>query len=146
MDDLSKPVQKLIKTSIAYLDFAYAPYSNFYVGAAVMTISGKIFGGANQENAAYPSCMCGERVALYHACAASPNDDITHLAITVRNSKSKLNRPVFPCGACRQVILEFEQRSRVGIALYIRSDDGKIFFSPSSAGLLPFQFDGNFLK
>lgn len=145
-NDLSDSIKKLIATSIEYLDVAYAPYSNFHVGAAVKTKSGKIFGGSNQENAAYPSCMCGERVALYHACAASPNDDITDLAITVRNPKMKLGKPVFPCGACRQVILEFEQRSSSNIALYIRSDDGIIYFSPSaSALLLPYHFGQEFL-
>jgi cytidine deaminase len=142
---LSSTEEALIAESVKQLDYAYAPYSEFHVGAAVMMEDGSIYGGCNQENASYPLCMCGERVALYHATIASPLLKITALAITARSKKLTLTRPVMPCGACRQVILEYELRHQHPIKLYFRAADEKIYITENSACLIPFSFDGSFL-
>lgn len=146
LNDLDAYQKKMIEEAVSQLDNAYAPYSNFHVGAAVLLEDGKIHGGSNQENASYPLCMCGERVALYHSAIASPNVKITSLAITARNQYHKLTQPVMPCGACRQVILEYEQRQNQKIKIYLRTDDDKIYISESAANLIPFGFDASFLK
>jgi cytidine deaminase len=143
--NLSDEEEALIATSVNQLDFAYAPYSNFYVGAAVLMEDGSIYGGCNQENASYPLCMCGERVALYHATIAKPNTKVKAIAITARNPKMKMSGPVMPCGACRQVILEYENRHAQAIKLYFRSDDEQIYITQDSKCLLPFGFDATFL-
>lgn len=137
--------EALIAASVDQLDFAYAPYSEFHVGAAVMMEDGSIYGGCNQENASYPLCMCGERVALYHATIAAPGKKIAALAITARSKKMRLVNPVMPCGACRQVILEYELRHDHPIKMYFRADDEKIYIAENSACLIPFSFDGSFL-
>ncbi len=143
--ELSPIEEALVAESVSQLDNAYAPYSNFQVGAAVLMNDGSIYGGCNQENASYPLCMCGERVALYHATIASPHQKVKAIAITARNDKFKMLSPVMPCGACRQVILEYEQRHKQPIKLYFRADDEKIYSTENSACLLPFGFDGSFL-
>jgi cytidine deaminase len=145
-EDLDANHRKMINEAINQLDNAYAPYSNFHVGAAVLLENGKIHGGSNQENASYPLCMCAERVALYHSAIASPSEVITSLAITARNLYHKILNPVMPCGACRQVILEYEQRQKSKIKIYLRTDDDLIFIADSAAILLPFGFDASFLK
>lgn len=137
--------QQLVLEAKKQLDFAYAPYSKFHVGAAVLLQNEKILGGCNQENASYPLCMCGERVALYHSAIAEPNQKILSLAITARNPNHLLLKPVMPCGACRQVILEYEQRQRSKIKIYLRTDDEMIYVSDSAANLIPYGFDGSFL-
>ena len=144
--DLTEIERTMVIEAVHQLDNAYAPYSNFHVGAAVLLEDGNIHGGSNQENASYPLCMCGERVALYHSAIASPNVKITSLAITARNQYHKLTQPVMPCGACRQVILEYEQRQNQKIKIYLRTDDDKIYISESAANLIPFGFDASFLK
>lgn len=91
---------------------AYAPYSEFLVGAALRTRHGNIVDGANQENASYPLCMCGERVALYNCAIQYPNEEITTIAIVVRGNKP-MTSPAPPCGACLQVIREFETHDKM---------------------------------
>ncbi len=143
--DLNAKEEALIAESVFQLDYAYAPYSEFHVGAAVMMENGTIYGGCNQENASYPLCMCGERVALYHATMAAPGQKVYAIAITARNKKAKLLSPVMPCGACRQVILEYELRHKHPIKLYFRADDEKIYITENSACLVPYSFDASFL-
>ncbi len=86
---------------------AYAPYSKFLVGAAIRDSQGNIYLGNNQENAAYPSGLCAERVAIFHAGAINPDAIFTDLAVTVRSLNKKIDYPTSPCGACRQVMVEF---------------------------------------
>lgn len=145
IDDLSSPLTDLVRLSIESTKLAYAPYSNFLVGAAVLTQSGKMFVGANQENAAYPQCMCGERVALYHAAMSSPHDPIEAVAISVKNKDKELFDPVMPCGACRQVILEFENRYNKNIMILLRTSDDKVYVVNSVKEILPLGFNQTFL-
>lgn len=138
-------IKSLLTTALNYLNVAYAPYSKFQVGAAVLTEDGQIFGGANFENASYPLCMCGERNALYHARMASPASIPIAVAITAKTPNQELIKPVMPCGACRQVILEFEYTYGKDIAIYLLTNNNKVFKVKSIKDLIPYSFDGSFL-
>ena len=134
----------LLSAAEDFLTLAYAPYSGFLVGAALLTKSGKVAGGANQENASYPLCMCGERVALYNAAIHYPDDPIVTIAIVVRG-KHPLKSPAPPCGACLQVLREFELRQKGDIRLLLRADGPEVWEAPGVSTLLPVSFDSTFL-
>jgi cytidine deaminase len=119
---------------------AYAPYSKFQVGAAVLMDNGTIVTGTNQENAAYPSGMCAERVALYSAVAQYPEGVITKIAIVARRKGGKDVVPATSCGPCRQVMLEIEVRQEAPIKVIMQNQDHKWVMAPSAASLLPFSF------
>jgi len=144
VDDLTLEEKTLMERAISMLDNAYAPYSKFYVGAAALTTSGNIYVGCNQENASYPLCICGERVALFNAGANEPTEPIKLLAIVCHNPRKKVDQPVSPCGACRQVIAEFELRHKTVYSILLKGDTDKIYRTDSKS-LLPFGFDSNFL-
>lgn len=127
------------------LAHAYAPYSNFHVGAAVRLIDGSVHGGSNQENASYPLCMCAERVALYNAAVQSPGVAPVEIAITVRKHNGPLQTPVSPCGACRQVIAENEFRFNQPVKLILGSSSSSIFVIDSISNILPFGFNQTYL-
>jgi len=126
------------------LEKSYAPYSNFNVGAAILA-GDKIYLGANQENASYPLCMCAERVALYNYAMHESNLPATHLGIVVRNPNNPVTKPGTPCGACRQVILEYELRQKADIRLILQGESGEIWILPSVKTLLPLYFDPDLL-
>lgn len=140
---LPKEIQNLIAVAEDQLNYSYAPYSNFLVGAAAMLDNGEIFQGCNQENASYPLCMCAERVALYNVGSKHKEFNITAIAITAHNPRKPLNEPCMPCGACRQVIQEFEQRQESGIKLYLTGDSGKIIKIDGIKNILPLSFSMN---
>ena len=142
---LNEDEKNVMKKAIEMLKSAYAPYSNFFVGAAAMTNSGAIYGGCNQENASYPLCICGERVALFNAGANEPHIPIKMLAIACHNPNKPVEDPASPCGACRQVISEFEQRHQQSYPILIKGDSDKIIKINSSGDLLPLGFNGSFL-
>jgi len=119
---------------------AYAPYSKFQVGAAVLLEDGTIVTGTNQENAAYPSGMCAERVALYAAIAQHPESIITKIAVVARRKGGKELIPVTSCGPCRQVMLEFEIRQEKSFEVIMQSQDQKWVKALSAESLLPFSF------
>lgn len=125
---------------------SYAPYSGFYVGAALRMDTGEIFTGNNQENAAYPMCLCGERVALYSAGNARPNQPIETLAIVVTNDAKDVHEPAAPCGACRQVISEFESRCGTPIRLLLKADGDDVLEISSVQDILPLGFNAEFLR
>lgn len=143
--DLSLLDKTLIDKAVAMTDAAYAPYSGFLVGAAAQLSNGVVLGGCNQENASYPLCMCGERVALYNAAANYPNESVVTLAIVARNPKKKLTQPVSPCGACRQVIAEYESRYKSDIRILLKGETDDIIAFKSIKELLPYGFDDTFL-
>lgn len=117
---------------------AYAPYSHFQVGAAAMLVNGKMVTGNNQENAAYPSGMCAERVALFAACADNPGVPVSRLAIIAR-SDGEVKESITPCGACCQVILETERRYGVEVEILLCGKN-KIRILEGAKSLLPFCF------
>lgn len=116
---LPLPIQKLVKRANKQTKHSYAPYSNFYVGAAILLSNGKIIGGSNQENASYPLCICAERVALYTYGASSTKHYIKAMAISADYPTKPLTVPCMPCGACRQVIEEYESRQKKPINIYV---------------------------
>ncbi|MFD2513638.1 cytidine deaminase [Pontibacter locisalis] len=119
---------------------AYAPYSNFLVGAALVLEDGSMFKGSNQENAAYPSGLCAERTALFAMSAHHPNKKIKLLAVTARRRSDKEFMPAMPCGACRQVMAEYEFKQQEAVPVLLQALDGKFYRFKSVADLLPFQF------
>lgn len=144
-DTLTPEDQKLLTLAAECLDLAYAPYSKFRVGAALRTESGNFVKGANQENASYSLCICGERVALFNKAVQYPDDAVTSLAIRVSGSKP-VNRPAPPCGACLQVISEFERRQNGPMRILLQGDTDEVLYFDSVKDLLPVQFDGSFLE
>lgn len=124
---------------------SYAPYSHFSVGAAAELEDGTIVTGSNQENAAYPSGLCAERTAVFYANSRYPDLSIRRLCIVARDTEGKfLSRPISPCGACRQALLESEQRSGKPIEVLLYGTDS-IYIIHSIQDLLPLCFDESFL-
>ncbi len=145
ISDLPSSIQTLMNKAHEARENAYAPYSQFKVGAALQLDTGEIILGNNQENAAYPSGLCAERVAIFHAGATHPNATITSMAISAKSLKNKVTSPVAPCGACRQVLAEYEVKQDAFMAIYFMGESGKIVKSNSIKDLLPLIFDNTFL-
>jgi hypothetical protein len=139
LDELSPQDQELVQAAIKATNNAYANYSRFYVGAALRLENGKMVIGANQENAAFPSGLCAERTAVFAAQANYPDSPIETLAIAGRNEKGVLPDPITPCGACRQVILEIEDRYKKPIKILLYGTQ-KIYCVRSVKDLLPLSF------
>ena len=137
--DLNEGEAALLRNAHQAALNAYAPYSGFHVGAAVRLKSGTVVLGNNQENIAYPSGLCGERVAVFSAGAQFPEDDIESIAIV---SPSPLAVPdtFMPCGSCRQVLREAELRQKTPIKIYLQARDEFVMVSKSASNLLPFSF------
>ena len=148
-----KQEDELTPQELALLDEArratyrsYAPYSHFSVGAAVELADGTLVAGSNQENAAYPSGLCAERTAVFYAGSQHPDQPIRRLCIAARDTDGQfLRRPISPCGACRQVLLEAEQRAGNNIEVMLYGTEG-IYFIRSIKDLLPLSFDDTFLS
>ncbi len=141
-EELDAEDRALVEKAIVMTESSYAPYSGFSVGAAVRMDDGMICEGANQENAAYPSGLCAERTAVFSANACFPQSKIVALAIAARNGGCLTSKPVSPCGACRQVIMECEMRYShpVRILLY---GTNTVYVVDSVRDLLPLQFTSN---
>ena len=137
--------QKLIKLAREATKNSYAPYSKFNVGACVLLENGKTFSGNNQENAAYPSGLCAERVAIFYANSKYPEIPVTAIAICARNQSGLLKTPVTPCGACRQVLLESEMRFKTPIKVILIGEE-KIITIDNISQLLPLNFEKDSLS
>jgi len=146
ISELQNTDQELLRKAVEASGNAYAPYSEYYVGAAVLLGNGKIITGNNQENAAYPSGLCAERVAIYYASSQYPEEEILAIAITAKAKNFSIDTPVAPCGACRQVLAEYETRQNKSIRLLLMSDNGKIQIIKSVEDVLPLMFHANELK
>ena len=140
IEELTIPVQKLLKKAAEAREKAYAPYSQFLVGAALELENGVIILGNNQENASYPSGLCAERTAIYYAGAEFPNQKILRMAIVAGSTKNPTTKPIPPCGACRQVMLETENRQNNKIRIIIVNQDSRTLIINSVIDLLPFGF------
>ena len=141
LDELPKEVVYLMEKAFEARDKAYAPYSNFNVGAAILLENGEIITGNNQENASYPSGLCAERTAIYYAGSQYPGSRILRIAISATGKNKPSLSPIPPCGACRQAIAEYEVKQESAIEIYFMGEAGKIVKSNSLANLLPFVFD-----
>ena len=133
--ELDKDDLKLLEAAYSAANASYAPYSKFNVGAAVLLGNGEILCGCNQENSAFPSGLCAERVALFHAGAKYPQAKILAIAVTAIQALE----PTYPCGACRQVMVESEKRSNDAIKLIIGGKESVLVLN-SCADILPFAF------
>ena len=137
---------KLLSEAWSACESAYAPYSKFHVGAAVRLNNNSVLRGNNQENGAYPSGMCAERVAVFAASAMFPGVPIKTIAVVAKTDVFKLSDPVTPCGACRQVISEYEMLSGQPIRILLQGNSEKIWIIDGIANLLPLMFHGGELK
>jgi len=142
---LPNEIQNLMEQAILTRKNAYAPYSKFRVGTAILLDNGKIVLGSNQENAAYPSGLCAERVAIFQAGAIYPQAKILKMAITAASDSNKTTEPIPPCGACRQSIAEYEIRQDSFIEIYFMGETGQVYKSESLKNLLPLLFNKNVL-
>lgn len=124
---------------------AYAPYSEFLVGCALLLENGEIVTGSNQENAAYPSGLCAERTTIYWASANYPGVKMKKLFVIGAPKEALTSTPIPPCGACRQSILEYEAKQGEEIEVYFASLSGAIYKTKCIRDLLPFSFDQSFL-
>lgn len=140
IQDLSESDQVLVSAANAALSRAYAPYSKFRVGASVLLQSGIIIEGNNQENIAYPSGLCAERVALFYAGANHPNDPILKICIVAQGDLTSNDSYVSPCGPCRQVMLESASRQTEPIEVLLVQKSGEVLLLDSVQNLLPFGF------
>ena len=142
---LDQTEKKLFDAASKIRDKAYAAYSHFHVGCAILLENGEIITGSNQENAAYPSGLCAERTTIFWTAANFPDVKIKKLFVIGAPKDAVSSTPIPPCGACRQSILEYEAKQKDGIEIYFASLDGEIFKTESIRDLLPFSFDSSYL-
>lgn len=138
--------KSLLKKALEGLKNTYAPYSGFHVSAAVLLDDGTIVIGTNQENAAYPSGLCAERVAFFAASSQYPRKEIKAAAVVANSDLFSVDHPIAPCGACRQVMLEYELKQKTPIRLILRGGKRKLYTLSDIKGLLPLFFHESGLK
>jgi cytidine deaminase len=143
---LEPPDALLLEAARRATSHAYAPYSNFRVGAAIRLSNGQILTGSNQENASFPVGICAERVALSAASSIYPGIAISDMALTYINKSGSSNRPISPCGICRQTLTEWEQRFGQSIRLILSGISGEIYIINRATDLLPFAFSSLEMK
>jgi cytidine deaminase len=143
--ELSIDEQHLIDRAIQTARDAYAPYSEFHVGASLLLENGTFVNGNNQENAAYPDGLCAERVAIFAANAMHPKSPVIMMAVAAVYQDKLFDQPVYPCGSCRQALLESENRFNQSVRILMYGKAG-IHVVNSIKDLLPLSFDSSFLK
>ena len=146
IDELNSEDAWLLNEAKEVTQDAYAPYSNFRVGAVAKLSNGEIVAGTNQENASFPAGLCAERVLLASVSSIYPNIAIESIAISYQSNGGSSNHPISPCGVCRQTLQEFEQRTNRSIRLILGGMEGKIFIINKSSFLLPLAFTSEELK
>lgn len=139
-NELTKEEQLLVEQAKEATNGSYSPYSKFAVGAALLLANGEVVKGSNQENVSYPCGLCAERTALFYANATCPDQPVEMLAIAAQNSEGFLSSPITPCGACRQALLETENRFGVKMKVILYGTE-RIYRVESVASLLPLQFE-----
>ncbi len=148
INELTKEDNALLTEARKITQKAYAPYSNFLVGAAGLCNNGEMVYGTNQENASYPVGICAERVLLASASMLQTEEPIKTIAISYNNLSGSggSDKPVSPCGLCRQSLAEYEERTKQPIRLILSGMEGKVIVIESAAQLLPFSFGGSDMK
>ncbi len=144
--DLDESSKRLLQKARTACDAAYAPYSGYHVGAAVLLGNGEIVSGNNQENAVYPAGLCAERVAMFAASSQFPQVAVLKIAISARKAEGNTFLPVTPCGGCRQVLSEYERLYQQPLQVIMEGPAGKVYSAKSIATLLPFSFSANNLQ
>ena len=145
LEELDPHDAELMRLAHEATQNSYAPYSKFNVGAAVRLANGVIVLGNNVENAAYPSGLCAERVAMFAAMAQYPGVPFEALAVTAWSATIAIDEPVAPCGACRQVMVEVEQFSKRPLRVLCQGDTGSVMVFDGVESLMPFIFLDKFL-
>lgn len=145
IDELPITVQNLFEKATQIQKNAHAPYSKFRVGVAILLDNTEIVLGSNQENAAYPSGLCAERVALFQAASNFPEAKILKMVITAASEATGTSTPIPPCGACRQSIAEYETKQDSPIEIYFMGEMATIYKSESLKNLLPLIFNKKLL-
>lgn len=143
-DQLSSKDQELIASAEASMDMAHAPYSGFRVGSAVLLADGSTFTGSNQENAAYPSGLCAERVALF--AAKSQRKEAIATLVVVAKGQDQAPANAFSCGSCRQVMMEYASQQPSPIRILMQTDTGAFLVIKDVKELLPFHFNSESLR
>jgi cytidine deaminase len=138
IEELDSESKYLIHKAKEAANLAYAPYSKFHVGAAVILDDGTVVTGSNQENASYPLCVCAERVVLYTAATQHPNKKVTKMAVVAHRKNHKELSPATSCGACRQVMSEFEERQEKPFEVIMLKSRSEWIKCTSAESLLPF--------
>lgn len=146
VDELNKEDADLLNEARKVTKFAYAPYSNFRVGATAKLVNGERVSGTNQENASFPAGICAERTLLSTASSLFPGIGIDTVAISYNNINGKSDSPVSPCGICRQSFVEFQQRTKHPIRIILSGLDGKVQLIENAANLLPLGFSSDDLQ
>ncbi len=146
VDDLTQEDAWLLKEAREVTNLAYAPYSNFQVGAVAKLSNGEIVAGSNQENASFPVGLCAERVLLGSASSLYPNISVEVMAISYVNHNGSSSHPISPCGMCRQALLEYEDRTGSTMRLILGGTEGKVYVIPKASMLLPLSFTSTDLK
>ena len=146
LSELSEQEQQLVANAKSALKTAYAPYSGFLVGASVLLENGEIINGSNQENVAYPSGLCAERVALFYAGAKHPDVKVKTIAVSVLSKNFEVTDVISPCGACRQVMAEYEEKQEEAIKVILHSPNDDVLIANRVEDLLPFMFKSPLLK
>lgn len=145
LDELPRDIINLMNQATEARKKAYAPYSKFSVGVAILLENGEIVTGSNQENASYPSGSCAERTAIYYAGAKFPDVKMLKMTVIAGSQIKQTLEPIPPCGACRQAIAEYEVKQETPIEIYFMGETGKVVKSESLANLLPLLFDSSSL-
>ena len=145
VEEMTPEDQALVAAALEAQKGSYSPYSDFQVGAALLLANGVIVKGANQENIAYPSGLCAERVTMFAAMAQYPGVPFEALAVTAHSESTLIDEPVAPCGACRQVMVEVEQQSKQPLRVLCQGETGPIFAFDGIESLMPFIFLDKFL-
>lgn len=140
VDELEPQDAWLLNEARTVSQYAYAPYSNFLVGAVAKLTNGEIVAGSNQENASYPAGICAERVLLSAAASMHPNIPIESMAISYQQANGPSDHPIAPCGICRQSLQEFESRVKRPVRLILAGMEGKVIVIPEASSLLPLAF------
>ena len=146
IDELSQGDAFILSEARSVTQFAYAPYSNFLVGAVAILKNGETVTGTNQENASYPAGICAERVLLCAAASRYPGIGIETIAIAYNNLKGKSEHPVSPCGICRQSLTEFQHRTKLPIRIILSGMEGEVQVIENAGYLLPLVFSSDDLK
>jgi cytidine deaminase len=146
VDELPENQQKLLKEARDVTENAYAPYSNFQVGAVAMMANGEIVRGSNQENASFPVGLCAERVLLGNISSLFPRVPVETIAISYKSEHQKSDHPISPCGMCRQALQEYEGRVSHPVQLILGGMEGPVYVIDSASKLLPLAFTSEELR
>ena len=146
ISDLTEDDAFLLTGARSVTQFAYAPYSNFLVGAFGRLVNGESVSGTNQENAAFPAGICAERTLISTASSLFPGVGIETIAISYHNLKGNSDKPITPCGICRQTLVEFQERTNQPIRIILSGMDGKVQIINNAKHLLPLVFGAEDMK